>query len=381
MSTQLENKAATLAQMLAANRLTKMAADQEIGHEDPVDSQAGVGDEQQKEIEDFIGGVSAASPEAENNNTNKVEPMTNGNDLNQTARQALKETGTTVKTAADYRAELAIMMNKMDKRAAMRKQAAEAEANFCTATEVMQKVASLNSKSTQAQLDDASEALLKLATYNPMFSVVRDHILMRKMAAEAEELAAQEGITPEQAAEALDQAVEADPSIAQGIEDEASDEALLELANAESATDELMAGVQQLADNASANLGQEITPDDILQAIDEVEAQAAEMGVPPEALVQAAIEDFEAASDVTQEDLDNADAILEEAAAQGYTPDETLQIAADVLADQDAAEEASTEEASKAEDDKCEDDKCETKEASYHVNPRLAAARRVLRNR
>ena len=47
MSTQLENKAATLAQMLAANRLTKMAADQEIKHEDPVDSQAGVGDEQQ----------------------------------------------------------------------------------------------------------------------------------------------------------------------------------------------------------------------------------------------------------------------------------------------------------------------------------------------
>ena len=375
MSTQLENKAATLAQMLAANRLTKMAADQEIKHEDPVDNQAGAGDEQQKEIEDFIGGINAASPEAENNNTNQVESMTNGNDLNQTARQALRETGTAVKTAADYRAELAIMMNKMDKRAAMRKQAAEAEANFCTATEVMQKVASLNSKSTQAQLDDASDALLKLATYNPMFSVVRDNILMRKLAAEAEELAAQEGITPEKAAEALDQAVEADPSITQGIEDEASDEALLELADAESATDELMAGVQQLADNASANLGQEITPDDILQAIDEVEAQAAEMGVPPEALVQAAIEDFEAASDVTQEDLDNADAILEEAAAQGYTPDETLQIAAEVLANQDAEGEAPAEAAPEAED------KGETKEASYHVNPRLAAARRILRNR
>ena len=381
MSTQLENKAATLAQMLAANRLTKMAADQEIKHEDPVDSQAGVGDEQQKEIEDFIGGVNAASPEAENNNTNQVESMTNGNDLNQTARQALKETGTAVKTAADYRAELAIMMNKMDKRAAMRKQAAEADANFRTATEVLQKVACLTANSTQAQIDEASEEFLKLAAYNPMFSVVRDRILMRKMAAEAEELAAQEGITPEQAAEALDQAVAADPSITQELEDQASSEALADLAGAEAATDELMAGVQQLADNASANLGRKVTPDDILQAIDEVEAQAAEMGVPPEALVQAAAEDLQAASDVTQEDLDNADAILEEAAAQGYTPDETLQIAAEVLADQDAAGEASTEEAPKAEDDKCEDDKCETKEASYHVNPRLAAARRVLRNR
>ena len=49
-----------------------------------------------------------------------------------------------------------------------------------------------------------------------------------------------------------------------------------------------MDGLDQTAAQLSEALGEPVTSEDILAAVDEVTAQAEQLGVPPEALVQAA---------------------------------------------------------------------------------------------
>lgn len=350
MANQITNQAKALARILSANGLTKVAECQDIETTTPVAGQDNRGAEETKEIHEGIEGVNADTAAAANKPSEKVDTPPNCQDLNKPAEAALSATGTSEntqsqdgcpasfpKSAADYRGRLAQILAgaRMSKQAAVE----EFQENFRTGTEVMQKLASLNEKSTEQDLAEAQDELMKLAATNPLFNVCRDRILQQKLAADIDAYAEAEGVSPDEAAAALDEAAAADPSILQEASDEADGEAVAELADAEGQADQMMAGVQQLADNASQALGTEVTPDDIMNAIDEVEAQAEQLGVPPEALIQAAMEDMMGGSEpeVSPEDEANAQAILDEAAANGVSPDEVLQMAAEQLGGEEAA--------------------------------------------
>lgn len=291
MSNQLENKQRTLAQMLAANRLIKIAADQEVAHKEPGD-QTNLGAEQAEEAVTVVGGVSAASPEAANTPDDTIVTPPNCQNLEEDPEQALAQTGTEVntmtevgdstafpKTAAYFRGQLAGILSAMRKQASVNN--AKQASNFKTGAEVMQKLAALNARSSEQELAEVREDMIKLAATNPFFEPCRDRILLRKLAADIDSLAGAEGVSQEEAAAALDAAAAEDPSILASAEDEASGEAVAELANAEADADALYQGAEILAANASEALGAEVSPDDILNAVDEVEAQAEELGVPP----------------------------------------------------------------------------------------------------
>lgn len=358
MSNQLQQKAATLAQILAANKLTK-AAEQEIEHKGLLD-QTNLGKEQTEEIHQNVEGVNADTPAAANPSHENVQEVPGAQSLNASPESALNATGTTVdtitpdgnatgtpaeqaKSASDYRAELAGILAAMKKQAsAQAAPAANAPANtqeanaddFRTGSEVLAKFASLTPNSTEEDLAAAKEELVKLASTNPVFHICRDRILMAKMAEDIDALAEAEGISPEEAAAELDAAAEANPDMIAEMEDEANGEAVADLAAAEEATDAFMGDIQGMADNASAALGQEVTPDMIIAAADETVALADELGVPPEALIQAAMEEMMgagAAPEVTPEDEANAQAILDEAAANGISPEEVIQMASEEL--------------------------------------------------
>lgn len=312
--------------------------------------------------------MNADTPEAANTPKDTVDELPGVQPLNASAETALSNTGTDVNTmqedgdptgtpaeqakkASYYKQQLAGLISALNKKAAAEEPAAPSAEDFRTGTEVLQKFASLTSNSTEEDIADAHNDLIKLASTNPVFHICRDRILMEKMAEDIQALADAEGITPEQAAEELDAAAAANPEMVADLEDEASGEAVADLANAEAATDELMSGIQELADNASAATGTEITPDDIVNAADETVALAEKLGVPPEALIQAALEDMQGGAEggdaeVTPEDEENAQRILEEAAANGISPEEVIQLAAEELQGAEAqAEEEPTAEA------------------------------------
>lgn len=346
MSNQLQQKAATLAQILAANKLTK-AAEQEIDHKGLLD-QNNLGKEQTEEIHQNVDGVNADTQAAANPSHDNVQEVPGAQSLNASPEAALNATGTTVdtitpdgnatgtpaeqaKSASDYRARLAGILAGMKKSAAQEEAAAD---NFRTGTEVLAKFASLTPNSTEEDLAAAKEDLVKLASSNPVFQICRDRILMEKMAEDIDALAEAEGISPEEAAAELDAAAAANPDMVAEMEDEANGEAVADLAAAEEATDAFMGDIQGMADNASAALGTEVTPDDIIAAADETVALADELGVPPEALIQAAMEEMAGAGagpEVSPEDEANAEAILNEAAANGISPEEVIQMAAEEL--------------------------------------------------
>lgn len=358
MSNQLQQKAATLAQILAANKLTK-AAEQEIEHKGLLD-QTNLGKEQTEEIHQNVEGVNADTPAAANPSHENVQEVPGAQSLNASPESALNATGTTVdtitpdgnatgtpaeqaKSASDYRAELAGILAAMKKQASAQAAPADnapADApavnadDFRTGSEVLAKFASLTPNSTEEDLAAAKEELVKLASTNPVFHICRDRILMEKMAEDIDALAEAEGISPEEAAAELDAAAAANPDMVAEMEDEANGEAVADLAAAEEATDAFMGDIQGMADNASAALGTEVTPDDIIAAADETVALAEELGVPPEALIQAAMEEMMgagAAPEVTPEDEANAQAILDEAAANGISPEEVIQMASEEL--------------------------------------------------
>lgn len=360
MSNQLQQKAATLAQILAANKLTK-AAEQEIEHKGLLD-QNNLGKEQTEEIHQNIDGVNADTPAAANPTHENVQEVPGAQSLNASPESALNATGTTVdtitpdgkatgtpaeqaKSASDYRAELASILAGMKKAAAAQAAPASADTkvnadDFRTGSEVLAKFASLTPNSTEEDLAAAKEDLVKLASTNPVFQICRDRILMEKMAADIDALAEAEGISPEEAAAELDAAAEANPDMVADMEDEANGEAVADLAAAEEATDAFMGDIQGMADNASAALGTEVTPDDIIAAADETVALAEQLGVPPEALIQEAMNQMMGAGsapEVTPEDEANAQAILDEAAANGISPEEVIQMASEELGGGEAA--------------------------------------------
>ena len=323
-------------------------------------------------------GVAADTAAAENRDTASIPSIPNAQNLNTTAARAMSATGSSVvqtpetasvnssnsplaKTAADYQLELAriLRLEGLSKQAsAAPSAAAPAQEEIVPATPVMAKLASLRSYSGEHEFADFADSMRKLASGNPFFRDVRDTLLMLKKAADAEELAQATGMSPEEAAAALDEAAAADPSIDMDAEDEANGEALEAVAGAEADAAAMMDGAQALADNASAALGQEVTADDIVAACAEVEQLAAEAGVDPMDLIQAAAAQQEP---VSEEELAQADAILQRGAEAGLTPEETIQVVA-------SGEEAVPD--------------GEVKQASLQgVSPRVARAAQVLLGR
>lgn len=268
----------------------------------------------QNETEEGTNGNYASDPSVNAEIKGTVEMAENKieGDDDKKAEKDLAETGTAVKDvcpagmptgtpaqvakSAALKQKLTACINaQIEKEAALAKQAAAklaASNEVVTATEVLNKVASFAESKTAEELaaltDDIEVSFKKLAATNPLFNVVCEQALIRKMAAEVEALAASEGIPPEEAAAALDAAVAEDPEAMSELTNEAEGEALSDLAAAEQDSAALMDGLDQTAAQLSEALGEPVTSDDILAAVDEVTAQAEQLGVPPEALVQAA---------------------------------------------------------------------------------------------
>ena len=346
MTNQLASKSKTLLDLLNQSGLIKDAS-QEITHKTLKD-QDSLGAEQTKDLHEGVEGVLADTNAAKNPEKETVPDLPGVQDLNTSGQEGLAQRGSSVelqdgdgnpsgtpeqeanKMASDYRVKLAGILAAQ--RAAQEKKASAQpvkDEKPITGKEVFQKWASLTQKSTEAEIKEAAAALQKLASTNPVFANIREHIMMTKMAEDIEALAEAEGISPEQAAEELQAAAEANPDMMEDLESEATGEAVSDLAQAEDDTAALMDGVNTMAANASEALGQEVTPDDILNAVDEVVAQAEQMGVEPEDLIAAAVEQMQAGSEEpNEEDMAMAEQILSEAADAGITPDEVIEAVA-----------------------------------------------------
>ena len=384
MTNQLKNKSKTLLDLLAQSGLTKEAA-QEITHKTLLD-QTNIGKEQTQDLHEGVEGTLADTPAAKNTSTDTVPDLPGVQDLNASGEEGIRDEGKSVETqttdgcdagtpaqeakkmASDYRAAVASLVAA--KRAQV-KQASEQpkEQEFTTGTAVMAKFAALTQNSTEADIEDAKQELLKLASTNPAFGVIKERIMMRKMAEDIDALAEAEGISPEQAAEELQAAADANPEMGEELEDEATGEAVADLADAEAATGDLMAGIDEMAANASANLGVEVTPDDIMAAADEVVAMAEEQGVEPEAILQAAVEQMQAGGedDVSDEDMAAAEEILSQAAEQGISPEEVIQALSEDLG---GGEEAAPAEEAPAE---AKEDEGEKEEAESEPAEKVAS--------
>lgn len=379
MTNQLTNKSKTLVELLNRSGLLKDAS-QEITHKTLLD-QDNLGKEQTQDLHEGVEGVLADTKAADNNSTDTVPDLPGVQDLNASGEEGLRQRGSSVelqdtdggdsgtpaqevKSASDYRLMVATLV--ANKRAQLKQASAQnpteqpAQQEFTTGTAVLAKWAALNQNSTEADIQAAKDELVKLASTNPAFNIIKERIMMRKMAEDIDALAEAEGISPEEAAAELQAASDANPEMGQELEDEATGEAVNELAGAEAATGDLMAGIDEMAANASQNLGIDVTPDDIMAAADEVVAMAEEQGVEPEAILQAAVEQLNAGGegDVSDEDMAAADQILSQAAEQGISPEEVISALSDDLgggegeapaeaSDEGAAEEAESEPAEK----------------------------------
>lgn len=351
-------------------------------HKDLEASQPTIGNEMQKETEEGNPGAPGANfasdknVDAEIKDTIEVAPeklKVEGND-EKPAKEVMSETGSQVEVMASCGTPTELVKSEALNQklnavaeAEMKKQAAyQAQVdsyykeNPPTATETMHKIAALaNSKDKaeqEALAQDIEVDFVKLAKYNPLFGAACEHVMMRKMAAEIDALSQAEGISPEEAAAALDEAVANDPEAAAEMNNEVEGEALSELAGAEDQTAALLGGLDDMAAQASEALGTEITADDIIAAAEDVVAQAEEMGVEPEALIQAAAEQMAQGGDaeVSEEDMAQAEKLLADAAEQGVSPEEVIEAVAngeggEAHAEVPAAEEAPAEESAKEE--------------------------------
>lgn len=379
----ISKKAAKLQELLERNGLLKKAdvQQQKVEHMSLDASQPTIGNEMQKEVENGNPGTPGAEYASDKNVDaeikGQVQPAPDSlyieGDDETPAKSVLSATGNSVKTmtasgkpttmtkseALNQKLQ-AVAKSEMQKQAAYQ-QAVDAHyaQNPPTATETMHKIAALansNDKAEQEALaQDIQVDFVKLAAYNPLFRNACEYVKMRKIAEEIDALAAAQGITPEEAAGALDEAMAADPGAEEEFNNEVEGDALSELAGAQGETADLMAGLEDAAAQASELTGTQITPDDLIQAAADVVDQADAMGVEPEALIQAAAEQMAQSGDapVTEEDLAQAEQLMQEAADQGISPEEIIQAAAEGQGEAQAAPaEASAEEpAAVAEDD------------------------------
>ena len=345
---QLAYKANLLEEKLKQYGLNKEAA-QSITHKSLL-SQDNLGREMTNEIHENEDGVQADTDAAKNTPTDKIEAIPNAQNLNTSAEAALANTGSTVETqtvdgsptgspaeqekSAAYFAE--VLKNIQQKKQAAAKAAAQEPADqFLTATDAYIKIASLGPRPSEEDQADAKGLIEKLASVNPVFAQTRDQYIMQKKAEEVDALAAEAGISPDDAAAAMDAAVAANPEMEEELVSEANGEAIADLANAEQEVGELTDGAQVLADGASQVLGEEVSPDDIADALGDVEAMADEMGVDPMDLIVAAAQEIQQGEDPSDEDMANAQEIVAMAAEQGMSPEELIQeVAASIDADE-----------------------------------------------
>lgn len=355
----ISKKAAKLQELLERNGLLKKAdvQQQKVEHMSLDASQPTIGNEMQKEVENGNPGAPGAEYASDKNVDAEIEGQVQPaparlyieGDDDASAKSVLSSTGSSIKTmtasgnpstmtkseALNQKLQ-AVAKSEMQKQAAYQ-QAVDAHymQNPPTATETMHKIAALantdNPAEQEALAQDIDVDFVKLAAYNPLFRNACEYVKMRKIAEEIDALAAAQGISPEEAAGALDEAMAADPGAEEEFNNEVQGDALSELAGAEGETADLMAGLEDAAAQASELTGTEITPDDLIQAAADVVDQADAMGVEPEALIQAAAEQMAQSGDapVTEEDLAQAEQLMQEAADQGISPEEIIQAAAE----------------------------------------------------
>ena len=355
---QLAYKANLLEEKLKQYGLNKEAA-QSITHKSLL-SQDNLGREMTNEIHENEDGVQADTDAAKNTPTDKIEAIPNAQNLNTSAEAALANTGSTVETqtvdgcptgspaeqekSAAYFAE--VLKNiQQKKKAAAAPAKQEKEPEFLTATDVYIKIASLGPRPSEEDQAAAKGLIEKLASVNPVFAQTRDQYIMRKKAEEVEALAAESGISPDDAAAAMDAAVAANPDMEEELVSEANGEAIADLANAEQEVGELTEGAQMLADGASQVLGEDISPDQMADALGDVAALAEEMNVDPMELIVAAAQEMQQGDNPSDEDMANAQEIVQMAAEQGVTPDQIIQeVAASIDADEMGGEAAAAAE-------------------------------------
>ena len=362
MNNALAYKANLLEEKLKQYGLNKEAA-QSITHKSLL-SQNNLGREMTNEIHENEEGVQADTDAAKNTSSNRIDAIPNAQNLNTSAQSALANTGSTIETqttdgcnsaspaeigkSAAYFAEVLKGIQQKKQAAAQtasQEAAQEAADPFCTATDVYIKLASLGPRPSEEDQQAAASLIEKLASVNPVFAQTRDQIVMRKKAEEVEALAEEAGISPEDAAAAMDAAVAANPAMEEELMDEATGEAINDLAGAEQEVGELADGAAMLAAGASDVLGEEVTPDQIADALSDVTAMAEEMGVDPMDLIVAAAQEIQQGDEPNDDDMANAQQIIEMAAEQGISPDQIIEeVAASIDADEMGGEAAAAEE-------------------------------------
>ena len=417
-----------LAAMESAGVLCKEA--QEIKHKKLDAAQPAIGDDMQKKIEETQPGANYASDKAVDAsiaNGSDPSPKTIEGDDDKQAAKVLSETGTTVEDihpcgapsgtpaevvkSAAFRTRIeAVVKAEMAKEAAFKKAQEEAKKaeelkkeaaakeekkaseEVTTATEVLDKIASMKDVKTQDEFiklaSDLDVDFGKLRETNPLFNIAVEHKLMEKMAAEIDALSAENNMTPEEAAAALDEATANDPEAAAEMQAEAEGEALSDLAGAEQEQAAFMDDLDNTAAQVSEMLGTEVTGDDIANAVEQVVEMADQMGVEPEALLEAAVQEMTAGGEGGEEpseaDLAQAQEILDAAAQQGISPEEVIQAVAQEMGGEGGeeapaeapAEAVPAEEAPKAEEAPAEEIEKEASLKRQEVLTKLASTKR-----
>lgn len=221
-----------------------------------------------------------------------------------------------------------------------------AAADFVTGTEVMSKVASLAEHPDNIFLkQDFESSFQKLASGNPAFAIAFENALLRKKAEEIDAVTAQTGMSDEDAAQLLDAATANDPAAEAELEEEAAGEALTDLAEAEAAADDIYNGLNEAAAQATELTGTPVTPEEVLDQADQLVEAAGELGVEPEVLAKQILDETLGAS-VTEEEAAEAQQILDAAAANGISPDQVLEAAAQDIGAGDGAAEGAAKTAS-----------------------------------
>lgn len=417
MATMSEKQAELYGILKSAGYLAKQA--QEITHKDLDAAQPAIGDKMQSETESATKGQYASdkSVDAELKGTVELAEKRVEGDDDKKAEKVLAETGTSVdkihpcgapggtpadlnvvKSAALKARISSVIKAEMEKEAALKKAAEEKEEalkkeatakendEVVTATEVLNKVASLAQANSVEDLNkiasDLDVSFEALRATNPLFNVAVEHKMMEKMAAEIGALAQENGMSPEDAAAALDAATASDPAAAAELQGEAEGEALSDLAGAEQEQAAFMDGLDNTAAQVSEMLGTEVTADDIIQSVNDVVEYADQLGVEPEALLEAALQEMTAGADEpSEEDMAQAQEILDAAAAQGISPEEVIEaVAGEVEGDAgaEAAPEAAAEAPTEAPAEEAPAAEDMEKEAAYRkeVLTKLASTRR-----
>lgn len=342
MSNLMQKKATAISKILAEHDLIKQA-EEKITHPALRGGQTSLGAEQTKDLNEFHeGGAPLASTEAgikgiSDKAKNEAASL---NDLNQPAEDALAAEGTTVDTMTESgrdSANFPEVAEKMNaKVAAFRHRLNALVGNHVNGIQkqaairidpraVMHKIATLSEQSTDADFAQVSNAIKHIAATDPDFAQVKLACVQDIMTRDCEELAAAYNIPMRKAAELLDEAAAANPEMLQEVDDAATVDAVDELAGIEEEADAIRAGVDELAANASGVLGMEVTPDDIVASIEQVVAEADAQGVPPEALLQEAMDMLVGDADVTPEDEAAAEQIMAATEAAGIPPEAVLE--------------------------------------------------------